>query len=168
MSRSAAGAFSRFAEQNREAAPTRYVRRLAIAAVAVFAFFAGISGFRAIVQIYRLDLRVPADTLRSGSTVGLSVVTSARTHSTARLILQQGSREETLGVRRLPGNEVRFAGASLNPLPMRDSLFVPVSSEMLERFQAGPAVLRATAIGASQWLRVPPPTIREQAVILIR
>ena len=168
MSRSAAGAFDRFAAQNREGVSARYVRRLSIATVCVFAFFAGISGYRAIVQVYRLELRPVTDTIRVGSVVGLAVTTSARTHANARLILQQGSREETLGVRFVRGNEIRFAGASLNPLPMRESLYVTVSPGVVDRFRAGPAVLRATAIGASQWMRVPPPTVRERSVTIVR
>jgi hypothetical protein len=37
---------------------------------------------------------------------------------------------------------------------------------MLARFEPGTATLRATAVGRPQWLRVPPPTVREQPVII--
>ena len=35
---------------------------------------------------------------------------------------------------------------------------------MLDGFEPGTAMLRATAVGRSQWLRIPPPTVREQPV----
>jgi hypothetical protein len=39
---------------------------------------------------------------------------------------------------------------------------------MLSDFEPGAATLRASAVGRPQWLRVPPPTIREQSVSIER
>ena len=38
------------------------------------------------------------------------------------------------------------------------------TAALLERFRPGPATLRATGLGSSQWLRVPPPEVRERYV----
>ena len=37
---------------------------------------------------------------------------------------------------------------------------------MLDGFEPGTAMLRATAVGRPQWLRIPPPTVREQPVTI--
>jgi len=39
---------------------------------------------------------------------------------------------------------------------------------MLAGFDAGAATLRASAVGRPQWLRVPPPTIRERSVTIAK
>ena len=48
------------------------------------------------------------------------------------------------------------------------SLSVTLTPAMLSEFDPGPATLRASAVGRPQWLRVPPPSIREQAVSIGR
>jgi hypothetical protein len=39
---------------------------------------------------------------------------------------------------------------------------------LLASFAPGPAELRAVAVGRSQWLRVPPPTVAAVTVVLER
>ena len=41
---------------------------------------------------------------------------------------------------------------------------VVVTPELLGRFEPGAALVRATAHGRSQWLRTPPPEVREVAI----
>jgi len=120
------------------------------------------SGFRAIVQIFRLELAPTGGTLRGGSTLRAHVVTSGRTRATVRLELVQGAHAETLGTLALRGNR----DGALDPRPRRATLTVTLPAATVARFSAGPAVLRAVASGASQWLRTPPPTVREATVQL--
>jgi hypothetical protein len=146
----------------------KYARRLGIGLACTFAFFGGIAGYRAIVQIYRVELQAP-DTLRAGSEVHVGVTTSGRVTSSATLVLVQGMRVDTLRRRVISDNHIGwFISQSINPFPVRDSMTVLVSPEVLARFDAGPATLRAIGLGASQWMRVPPPTVRERNVMLVR
>src|SRR3954470_19109390 len=59
---------------------------------------ASISGYRAIVQVYRVELTTDAPTLRAGSTVDVAVPTSGRDRVDAEVELIQPSHAETLAV----------------------------------------------------------------------
>ena len=158
--------FNRFAERTTEPRAMKYARRFGIALACTFAFFAGISGYRAIVQIYRVELRAP-DSLRAGSRVDVAITTSGRVIGSATLVLQQGKRIDTLVWHGVRNNHIgTFISQSLNPFPVHDSVSVVIPREALANFRAGPATLRAIGLGGSQWLRVPPPTIRERRVWL--
>jgi hypothetical protein len=167
MTRSATAGFGRFSEASGETTTMRWVRRIVIAIVSVHVTLAAISGYRAIVQVYSLDVRATSDTIRAGARVGLRVTISARTNVHAWLILLQGARAETLGVRLVKDNGAT-GDVAYNPFPKRDSMFVTVGPEVLGRFTAGPAVLRAVAVGGPQWMRTPPPTVRERQVVVIK
>jgi hypothetical protein len=146
----------------------KYARRFGIGLACTFVFFGGIAGYRAIVQIYRVELQAP-DTIRAGSEVSVGVTTSGRVTSSATLVLVQGKRVDTLHRRVISDNHIGwFISQSINPFPVRDSMTVVVSPEVLARFDAGPATLRAIGLGGSQWMRVPPPTVRERNVMLVR
>jgi hypothetical protein len=41
-----------------------------------------------------------------------------------------------------------------------------VTAEQLSGLERGPAVLRVTGHGGPQWLRVPPPVVREYATVI--
>lgn len=125
-----------------------------------FAIFGGFSGYRAWVQVRSVALRVPDRALRPGDVIDVDAVSWARATVTVRLILAQGARAETLAVHRIPSNHV----ASLDPRTKAAHLMVPIERELLARFQPGDAVLRAHAIGAPQWLRIPPPKMQDVAV----
>ena len=142
----------------------RVLRWIILPLLCVHVVLALISGYRAIWQIFSLEIRAPAAVLRPGSLVGVKVVSSGRVEADAILELIQGERAETLVVRYLQRN---WDGA-YDPLPKRDSAFVALSAETLRRFAKGPATLRATAHGSMQWLRTPPPTVRERVVELQR
>lgn len=146
----------------------KLVRRLSIALACTFVFFALIAGYRAIVQIYDIELRSPPS-LRGGETVALSITASGRNGVTATIILVQGARAETLGVHKVRDNHIGwFISQSINPFPVKDSMSVIVPAIVLASFSPGPATLRAVGLGKSQWLRVPPPTIRERPVVIAR
>ena len=121
---------------------------------------ASYSGYRAIVQVYSVQLATDTPTLHAGSTIDVAVATSGRATVDADLELIQSTHGETLAVLRVPGH----TNASYDPRTIHASQRVTLTSEQLARFHAGPARLRATANGRSQWLRVPPPVIREQVV----
>jgi hypothetical protein len=144
----------------REAPSMVALRWLTRSVLVPFAIFAGFSGYRAWVQIRSVALRVPDRELKAGDVIDVDAVSWARATVTVRLILMQGARAETLAVHRILSNHV----ASLDPRPRSAHLMVSVERERLARFQPGDAVLRAHAIGAPQWLRIPPPKVRDVVV----
>jgi hypothetical protein len=121
---------------------------------------ASISGYRAIVQVYRAELTTDSPTLHTGSTVDVAVTTSGRATVDAEIELIQPGHAETLAVLLVPGH----TNASYDPRPIQAARRVTLTSEQLAHFRPGAARLRVTANGRSQWLRVPPPVIRERAV----
>jgi hypothetical protein len=154
--------FATFASRTGEARSMKVLRWIIIPFLCVHLTLAVISGYRAVVQIFRLELRLPTPTITVGSRVGLYVVTSARVEAIAVLELRQGIRAETLGIQCMPRNW----DAAYDPRPRHDSLFTIIGSDVLGRFDPGPAALRVTAIGSPQWLRTPPPTVREAPVTI--
>jgi hypothetical protein len=138
--------------------------RLTAAFVGLWAASALWSGYRAVVQVFRLELAPPGGVVRVGSALRADVVTSGRARATVRLELVQGTRAETLGTLVVRGNR----DGALDPRPRRATLAVTLDPATAGRLAAGPAVLRAVATGTSQWLRTPPPTVREVPVILER
>ena len=146
---------------SRDPRPVALVKRVIAVWLAAWFVLASISGYRAIVQVRALELRVgDGGALRAGSVVRAAVVSSARATVDVTVELLQGARAETLGVRRVPAND----DPALDPRSRRDSLRVVLTAELLGRFRPGPAVVRATGRGRSQWLRVPPPEVREVRV----
>lgn len=139
-------------------------RRAALAVLAVPVALGVLSGWRAWVQVRSLELRAPAPVLRAGSELRARVVTSGRTFVDLRLEMVQGARAETLAVRQVPKNR----DAATDPRSRRDSLAVVLAPDVLERFRAGPVRVRAVARGRPQWLREPPPTVRELALEIRR
>jgi hypothetical protein len=136
--------------------------RLTVAFVALWAASALWSGYRAVVQIFRLELAPAGGAIRGGSRLRVDVVTSGRARASVRLELVQGPRAETLGTLVVRGNR----DGALDPRPRRATLTVTLAPATARRFSAGPAVLRAVATGTSQWLRTPPPTVRTARVRL--
>jgi len=77
-----------------------------------------------------------------------------------RLELIQEEHSETLAVQHVPDNTYAF----FDPRAQRASQTVLITQEILAKFQAGKAKVRATATGRPQWTRLPPPVIRELEV----
>ena len=142
----------------------RVLRRIILPLLCVHVVLADIPGYRAIRQLFSLEIRAPATALSAGSLVGVKVVTSGRVEADAILELVQGVRSETLLVKFVKRNW----DGPYDPLPKRDSGFVALTSETLGRFTAGPATLRATAHGSMQWLRTPPAIVTERVVEVLR
>lgn len=135
----------------------RACRNVAVAVFLVNLVLALVSGHRAVWQVQRLDVRASDPVLRPGVRLSAAIQSSGRAPAALVLELVQGSRVERLGERRLPGNR----NPAMNFLPRRDSVLVIATPSLLARFQPGPAIVRATGLGSSQWLRVPPPEVRE-------
>jgi hypothetical protein len=136
------------------------VRKLLVVLVAVHVPLACWSGYRAIVQVQRLELQSPTRVLEEGSTVRVDVVGSGRATIDVQLQMVQGARAETIGTRRVETGR----SPAYDPRFRRGTLTVVLTPELLARFRPGPALLRATAIGRPQWMRTPPPTVRQVGV----
>jgi len=123
-----------------------------------------LSSYRAWVQIKSLSLATTSAVLTPGVVVRSDLVSWARTESDARIEIVQGEQVAMLGEVYLPRNHEPV----FDPRPQRGSVVVTLTPEALAGFEPGPATLRASALGRPQWLRTPPPTIREQAVTIAR
>jgi hypothetical protein len=123
---------------------------------------ATISGYRAIVQIYRVEILTNNTPLRAGSNIHFTIATSGRASADAVLELIQPPRTETLTVLFVRGHR----NGVYNPFTIHASKTLTLTAEQLTHFQPGPATLRLTGNGRSQWLRIPPPVITERRVAI--
>ena len=146
-----------------ESSIPKWIRWPLIAVVMVTYVVPGLfSSYRAWVQVKSLDLFTPGAVLRAGDTIRVKATSWARTHVEVDLLLVQGARVDTLAVRVIPGNH----NASIDPRVRRDSITLVVTPDLLSGYAQGRAIVKATAIGRPQWLRTPPPLVREKAVQL--
>jgi hypothetical protein len=145
----------------RLSAPASSGRKAFRAAAALFLgtwwSVAAVSGYRAIYQVRSLELSATGRVLRPGATVRARIATSGRTHAHLNVALVQGAHRELLVSRFVPGNR----DAATDPRSQRAAVAIVLTPQLLARFRPGPATLRAVGLGSSQWLRVPPPTVRE-------
>ena len=123
-----------------------------------------LSSYRAWVQIKSLSLSTTSPVLSPGVIIRSDLVSWARTESDARIEIVQGGDTMMLGEVYLPRNREPV----FDPRPQHGSVVVTLTREMLAPLENGPAILRASALGRPQWLRTPPPTIREQPVTIAR
>lgn len=151
---------SRLATFNESARSLRVLFWIIVPFAAAHLILATISGYRAIVQVYHVELATDTPMLRAGTTVNVAVATSGRATVDAELELIQAAHAETLAVLLVRDH----TNASYDPRTIHASQRVTLTSDRLARFHPGAARLRVTANGRSQWLRVPPPVIREQQV----
>ena len=147
-----------------DARPVALLKKSALILLALFLITGIVSGYRAYYQVRGLELQLAGPVLSNGSVIQIAVVGSGRTTIDVQLELRQGTHSETLAMQRVPGNEWAF----FDPRPTRGSQKVVVTPEQLARFTTGAATVRATATGRPQWTRLPPPTVRELAVEIIR
>jgi len=140
------------------------LRRLLVPLLVIHVVLALWSGYRAIVQVFRLELQVTQPLVRAGSAVGYAVVSSGRVPVTVRLELIQGARAETLATTRVRDDAI----AGYDPRLQRARQSAVLTEAVLSKFEAGPALMRVTAVGSPQWLRTPPPTVRDLAVRIER
>ena len=147
-----------------EASLGRWLRWALIIVVLVTYVLPGLfSSYRAWVQIRSLDLIVPRRELRVGDTIRVNTVSWARTWVDVDLVLIQADRTDTLATHEIAKNH----NASIDPRWRRDSIIVVMTPSLLAGYKPGTATLRAHAIGGPQWLRTPPPLIRELQVQLV-
>ena len=136
------------------------LRRLGQALLIVLVPLAAASGYRAWVQVWSLDLAVQDSPIRPGSVITISALTSGRVHVDLRLELWQNGRAELLATDRVRTHR----NPAMDPRPRRGVMSVVVTEAMVRRWHRGPATLRATARGRPQFLREPPPEVRELPV----
>lgn len=143
----------------------RWVSRSVIAVALVTYVIPGLfSSYRAWVQVHSLDLSVPHREIRSGDTIRVNTISWARTYVYVDLLLVQGAHAETLAVHEIPKNH----NPSIDLRWRRDSISLVLTDALLRGFDPGPAKIHVSAEGGPQWLRTPPPLIREAAVQLGR
>jgi hypothetical protein len=147
----------------RDAWPIRWLKLVFVAVVVALLAIGMVSAHRAYFQIRDLEVDAP-DLLTEGSVVRTSVVSSGRTACDVVVELIQGAHSETLLKLHNNGNELGF----FDPRAQHDSSSVTLTKETLSSFQPGTARLRAVAIGRHQWFRLPPPTVRELDVVIVK
>jgi hypothetical protein len=152
-----------FAHRWHEPAITGWVRWLCLFLFAIYVVPGLFSAYRAWVQIRSLDLIVPGKELHSGDVIRVRTVSWARTYVYVDLLLVQGSHVDTLASHEIPRN----VNASQDPRWRRDSMTVVLTPALLSRYDSGAAIIRAVAEGGPQWLRTPPPLVREAPVQLV-
>lgn len=146
-----------------DARPILWLKRGFVFVIVALLVIGAVSSHRAYFQVRSLELSAPS-TLSAGSVVKTSVVGSGRTQVDVDVDLIQGTHSERLHHLHLTGNNLAF----FDPRTQHGSDSVTLTSEMLLRFQPGPARLRAVATGREQWTRLPPPTVRELEVEIKR
>ena len=156
----AGGHLSPFAESR----ASRLGKRAVLVLILIQLPIGALSSYRAWVQIKSLTLSTSSAILSPGVVVRSDLESWARTESDARIELVQGTHVQMLGEVYLPRNR----DPVFDPRPRRGSVVVTLEASTLAAFAAGPATLRASALGRPQWLRTPPPTIRERAVTIAR
>lgn len=146
----------------REEPQFRVLRILTTVVCMSFVPLASWSGYRAIVQVKSLELRPIDGVVQAGSTVTADAVSWARNYVSVRIELVQDRHRETIGWQQIGTHGV----PSLDPRWQRATLTATLTPAILEHYHDGDARIVATALGRSQWMRVPPPTIREARVTL--
>jgi hypothetical protein len=139
-----------------EASAIVWLKRLFTLVIVALLAIGMISSYRAYVQVRSLELSA-TPSLSEGSIVTTSVVSSGRTMVDVEVDLIQGAHSERLLRLHVPGNELGF----FDPRTQHASETVTLTRDTLSRFQPGSARLRSVATGRPQWMRLPPPTVRE-------
>jgi hypothetical protein len=140
----------------------RVVKRVALIIALLYAAVGAWSVYRSWVQVRTLELKVVSTVLRPGLPALVEVVTSGLTSVDVRLELVQGARSDMLATLRVAPSRNSF----YNPAPRQGTMMPAFTPEFLAPFQAGTAVLRATATGRRLWGRTPQPVVREIQVMI--
>jgi len=140
------------------------LRRVGQAMLVVLVPLALWSGYRAWVQVWALDVSVQESTIRPGSVITVSALTSGRVYVDLRLELMQNGHAHLVATARVDTNR----NPAMDPRPRHGGMTVVVTEEISKRWQPGSATLRVTATGRMQFLREPPPDVRELRVDLAR
>jgi len=136
-------------------------KRVLLAIIALHLALGLVSAHRAWFQVREVALQGDR-TLRAGSRVHAAIVTSGRTFVDVEVRLIQGRHSEVIGTLEVPRNTEPVYDFRKQRL----GLTVTLDGAVLRRFAAGNAIVRATAFGASQWMRVPPPVVSDLPVVI--
>lgn len=145
-----------------ESRGTRLAKRALLAFILVHIPIGAMSSYRAWVQVRALSVTTSGPVLSAGSWIRVDVVTSGRQFVDYGIELEQGARNDTLGYHIVPKNGDPF----YDQRTRRNSLVITLTDAMLSPFVDGPAIMRSRALGGPQWMRTPPPTVREIAVTI--
>ena len=132
------------------------VRHFLYAFLAVHAVLFPLSGFRAWVQVYSLDLWSSSKDAAPGTRIVAKVATSGRIGIAVNLTARQGSNSLLLGSKTIPSNRQ----AIYDPRSRRDSLVVILDDRLLRELGPGSISIVATATGRPQFTRLPPPVVK--------
>jgi hypothetical protein len=136
----------------------RAVARAAVVSlVAVLLAVGVLAGYRAMFPVKSVTIALVDSALRAGSGVRVDTVASGRAPISIRVEIVQGSHSETMVLDRIVARRWPFWDTRL----VQHSTYAMVSQEMIGRFDAGPATLRATVTGTAVWKYRPAPVIRE-------
>ena len=133
-----------------------FFRRTVIFVVALHLLIGLISSYRAYFQVHSLKITT-GNILQEGSLIQTDVVTYGRTPVDVRLELIQNGRVVNFHEHHVVANEFGF----YDPRTQSDSFTAVITPDLLARLESCGAVLRATAVGRHQWMRLPPPVVRE-------
>ena len=133
-----------------------FFKRTVIFIVAVHLLVGLIASYRAYFQVHSVNIST-SEVLQEGSLIQTKVVTYGRTPVDVRLEVIQYGDVVSLQEHRVAANEFGF----YDPRTQTASFTVVITLELLKRLKSGAAVLRATAVGRHQWMRLPPPVVRE-------
>lgn len=136
-----------------------WVKRACLIVVSVYLVIGMIAAYRALVQVRSFEIQSP-EVVRAGSEVSATVVSYARVPLDVRIELVQDGHSEIIAVHRVPKNEWSL----LDPRPRESSQTALLTTDMLQRFAEGKAIVRATVIRRQQLGRHPPPVVRERVV----
>jgi hypothetical protein len=140
-----------------------FLKRACVVVVGVYLVIGMIALYRALTQIHSLELQSDG-VLRNGSAVKATVVSYARVPIDLRIELVQDAHSEVVAVQLVQKNEWSL----LDPRTREATQTAVLSDDVLERFEGGKAIVRATAFGRLQFGRLPPPIIREVTVDIQR
>lgn len=120
------------------------------------------SADRAWTQVRSLTVKVAGPEIGAGSAPRIEVVTSGRVTIRVFVTLVQGTHTDTLALQTIGGHrdgfwDPRFISKTFAPV---------LTPAQMARYSAGPALLRVEARGRPQWLREPPPVVREVPVTI--
>ena len=144
---------------SRAAADPRWMilfKRLVIFVVALHLLIGLISSYRAYFQVHSVDISTN-ELLQDGSLIKTRVVSYGRTPVDVKLEIIQNGIVVKLHEQRVAANEFGF----YDPRTQTGSFTVLITAHTLNQLESGAAVLRATAVGRHQWMRLPPPFVRE-------
>jgi hypothetical protein len=136
------------------------VRKIILITLAIHLVIGAMAANRAWVQVRRLDVKLGDLVLRGATTARVDVVSTGRVPVRLSLELIQGTHAETVAVALVRPNANPF----WDPRNKPDSMSAVVSPAVLSHFASGPMLVRATARGAPQWMREPPPLVRDVSV----